>query len=64
MSNVGRRYGFIRFLEIQHVKQLEKRLDSIFIGNQKMYVNLPRFDKKMHITTHPKGNKKVRGVRP
>jgi len=39
----GRRYGFVRFKGVSDVKRLEVQLDNIFINDQKLFVNLPRF---------------------
>lgn len=39
----GRRYGFVRFKGVSDIKHLEIKLDNIFIDNQKLFVNLPRF---------------------
>ena len=42
-NETGRRYGFVYFKHIKDSMQLEGELDSIRIGEQKLYVNLPRF---------------------
>ena len=39
----GRRYGFVRFKGVSDVKRLEVYLDNIFIKDQKLFVNIPRF---------------------
>ena len=39
----GRRFGFVRFLVVSDKKKMETDLDKIYIGNLKMYVNLPRY---------------------
>lgn len=41
----GKRFGFVRFLGVKEPKQFAARLDKIFIGNQKMFVNIPRYQK-------------------
>lgn len=43
----GLRFGFARFWEVADPKQLERKLDNIIIGCNKMYVNLPRFKKEL-----------------
>ena len=39
----GRRYVFVRFKGVSDVNLLEVQLDNIFIDDQKLFVNLPRF---------------------
>jgi hypothetical protein len=39
----GRRFGFARFDRVRDVRQLEKELDTILIGRDKISVNLSRF---------------------
>ena len=39
----GRRFGFVRFFSVLNESKLEKELDQIFIGNMKLYVNLPKY---------------------
>ncbi|GKV10568.1 hypothetical protein SLEP1_g21912 [Rubroshorea leprosula] len=39
----GRRFGFIRFLEVKDKKELERQLDQIWIGHTKLRENIPRF---------------------
>ena len=39
----GRRFGFVRFFSVPNESKLEKELDKIFIGNMKLYVNLPKY---------------------
>ena len=39
----GRRFGFVRFSEVTDEKKMEYALDIIKIGEEKLYVNLPRF---------------------
>lgn len=41
----GQRFGFVRFLNVQDPEVLERRLDQIFIGKEKLFVNLPKFSK-------------------
>ena len=51
----GRRFGFVRFAGVRNIKQLEYQLDKILIGNMKMFVNLPRFGKRMELKGSKKG---------
>lgn len=44
----GRRFGFVRFLEVHNPKLLELKLDKIYIGNQKLRANLSRFSRNQH----------------
>lgn len=39
----GRRYGFVRFFGVNDAKMLVTKLDNIFMGKQKLFVNIPRF---------------------
>jgi len=39
----GRRFGFVRFFGVRNVASLERDLDSSFVGNMKLHVNLPRY---------------------
>ncbi|GKV27064.1 hypothetical protein SLEP1_g36275 [Rubroshorea leprosula] len=39
----GRRFGFVRFLEVKDKKELERQLDQIWIGHTKLRANIPRF---------------------
>lgn len=41
----GKRFGFIRFFDIRDPSFFATRLDNIIIGNQKLFVNLPRFQR-------------------
>ncbi|GKU91816.1 hypothetical protein SLEP1_g5631 [Rubroshorea leprosula] len=42
-SKKGRRFGFVRFLGVKDIKELERRLDQIWVGKYKLWVNTPRF---------------------
>lgn len=42
----GKRFGFVRFTDVKNPVKLERELDTILIGNMKMHVNFPRFEKK------------------
>lgn len=38
-------FGFVRFFNITKAKIMEAKLSTILIGNQKLQVNIPKFDK-------------------
>lgn len=38
-----RRLGFVRFFKVENEARLEKQLDQIYIGNKRLYVNIPRY---------------------
>ena len=42
----GKRYGFVRFAGEKSSTLLEKELGSICIGNRKIHVNIPRFNRR------------------
>ncbi|GLT48344.1 hypothetical protein SLA2020_219760 [Shorea laevis] len=42
-SRNGRRFGFVRFLEVRNVKALESQLDQIRIEGHKIWVNLAKY---------------------
>uniref|UniRef100_K7N556 RRM domain-containing protein n=1 Tax=Glycine max TaxID=3847 RepID=K7N556_SOYBN len=42
----GRRYGFARFKGVKDVHKLERQLDQIVIGGQKLYVNIPKMGER------------------
>lgn len=41
----GKRFGFVKFLEVKNPKALEEQLDSLWIGSYKLRVNIPAFDR-------------------
>jgi len=43
LNRWGRRFGFVRFFNVENVVSLERDLDRCYIGNRKLYVNLPRY---------------------
>ncbi|GKV09171.1 hypothetical protein SLEP1_g20713 [Rubroshorea leprosula] len=43
-SRNGSRFGFVRFLGVTDKKELERKLDQIRVGDQKLWVNMPRYD--------------------
>ncbi|GKV37223.1 hypothetical protein SLEP1_g45280 [Rubroshorea leprosula] len=43
-SKNGSRFGFVRFLEVKNIEELEMQLDQIRVGGQKLWVNTPRYN--------------------
>jgi len=43
LNKWGRRFCFVRFLDVKNVRRLEGELDHIFIGNRKLHVNIPKY---------------------
>ncbi|XP_020220436.1 uncharacterized protein LOC109803325 [Cajanus cajan] len=54
----GQRYGFVRFLEVENVKRLEKQLDEIYIGGTKLYANIPRYRRNEDVMVESQHTKK------
>lgn len=40
----GKRFGFVRYMDVQNPKGLEVKLDNIWIGDLKIRVSIPRFE--------------------
>jgi hypothetical protein len=60
-NKFGKRFGFVRFLDVNDPKKLEVKLDSIKINETKLHVNLPRFSKMEGKTRTPVVAKKAVG---
>ncbi|GAB4850403.1 hypothetical protein Ancab_039901 [Ancistrocladus abbreviatus] len=45
MSRTGRRFGFLRFLDVTNVTQLEHRLNQVWIGSYKLRANIARYSR-------------------
>lgn len=45
-NKFGKRFGFARFIGVDHCRMLAIKLDSIFINSKKIYVNIHRFNRK------------------
>jgi len=43
LNRWGRRFGFVKFFEVDNVSRLDKELDHIYIGNMKLFVNISRY---------------------
>nr|KAJ0214368.1 hypothetical protein LSAT_V11C400167170 [Lactuca sativa] len=46
LNRLKKNFGFVRFIRIQDSLSFEKRLNGIYIGAQKIEVNVARFDRK------------------
>lgn len=42
----GKRFGFVRFIDVQDPRMFAIQLDNIIIGADKIHVNLPRFERE------------------
>ncbi|GKV29684.1 hypothetical protein SLEP1_g38589 [Rubroshorea leprosula] len=43
-SRNGSRFGFVRFLGVTDKMELERKLNQIRVGDQKLWVNMPKYD--------------------
>jgi len=48
LNKWGRRFGFVRFFEMENVGHMGKELDQVYLGNIKLYVNIPRYRRAKH----------------
>lgn len=39
------RFGFVRFIGVTNPESLVRRIDQTFIGNMKLFVNVPKYIK-------------------
>lgn len=44
----GKRFGFVRFREVEDPRTFAIKLDNIIIGAKKIHVNIPRFQRVKH----------------
>ena len=42
----GKRYGFVRFRGVSDERTLERQLDNLIIGGLKLYVNVPKYERR------------------
>ncbi|KAH1239023.1 hypothetical protein GmHk_08G023557 [Glycine max] len=42
----GKRYGFVRFRGVSDERTLERQLDNLVIGGLKLYVNIPKYERR------------------
>ena len=63
----GRRFGFVRFFAVRNVRRLENELDQIYVGNRKLFVNVPKYRRnklkpknyeRKDLRNHASGSKK------
>ncbi|GKV32614.1 hypothetical protein SLEP1_g41208 [Rubroshorea leprosula] len=47
-SKSGRRFGFVRFLNVRNTRELEKQLDQLKVEGQKLWVNLAKYPEEKH----------------
>jgi len=45
LNKWGRRFGFVRLFGVSNVGGLEKELDQLYIGNRKLFVNVPKYQR-------------------
>lgn len=50
----GRRYDFVRFLEVKDERLLVTRMDNLFLEGRKLHVNIPRFKRSEHVMVKEK----------
>ncbi|GKV27405.1 hypothetical protein SLEP1_g36578 [Rubroshorea leprosula] len=50
-SRSGVRFGFVRFLNVHDIRELERQLDQIWVGGRKLWVNIPKYgdEKKVEL---------------
>ncbi|XP_057423063.1 uncharacterized protein LOC130716997 [Lotus japonicus] len=63
-DQAGRRFGFVRFLDVKDSRKLEQDLDNIMIGKMKLHANLPRFSKPKRRMALPHGQNPERVQEP
>ncbi|GKV09903.1 hypothetical protein SLEP1_g21337 [Rubroshorea leprosula] len=47
-SKNGRRFGFVRFLNVRNIRELKKQLDQIKVEGHKLWVNLAKYPEEKH----------------
>ena len=43
LNKWDKRFGFVRFFEVRNAGNMERELDQIYVGNRKLYVNIPKY---------------------
>src|ERR1044072_104291 len=56
-DRMGKRFGFVRYHEVDDQARLGRQLDNIMIGNTKLYVNVPRFGRNGGVQRNQYGNR-------
>ncbi|GKV41639.1 hypothetical protein SLEP1_g49143 [Rubroshorea leprosula] len=59
-DRLGRRFGFVRFLEVKDTGELERKLNQIQIAGIKLQANKPRFGKTWHEKQHHWNTENIR----
>jgi len=63
LNKWARRFGYVRFLDVKNVVRLEGELDRIYIGNRKLYMNIPKYRRHQSESSrvgHTESQKEVR----
>lgn len=47
----GKRFGFVKFKDVHHVKSMIEQLSGILIGIYKLIVNLPKSIRKQYVVS-------------
>ncbi|XP_057418659.1 uncharacterized protein LOC130712860 [Lotus japonicus] len=55
----GNRFGFVRFSDVTEPSLLARKLDKVFIGNMKLFVNIPKFSKPHRDRSIHNGPRKI-----
>ncbi|CAL0306408.1 unnamed protein product [Lupinus luteus] len=50
LDKYGKKFGFVRFQGVQNSKQMVQKLDRIWIGLHKIWVNLPKFQRSQWVS--------------
>ncbi|GAU23742.1 hypothetical protein TSUD_128460 [Trifolium subterraneum] len=62
MDKWGRRFGFVKFLEVKQVEELENKLGEVWCGSFKLRINLSRFAKSNNWKARVQPPKETGGV--
>lgn len=41
----GKKFGFVKFMDVQNPKALKHQIEGIMIGDRRLKVNIPKYDK-------------------
>jgi len=55
LNKWGRRFGFVRFFGMRDVGHLERELDQLYVGNKKLFVNIPKYRRNMEEQSRTEG---------
>jgi len=45
----GKKFGFVKFLEVNDVEELEGRLQDVWVGEMRLKVNIARFGREFNL---------------